>query len=87
MEASLVTLRDYMNEMFPGCVFGSYVPPSNYLSEEGRAALSNALPDLKVISGLYSNAEDDIGAYVQDFGIAEDDMTVIVAKVKKQGVQ
>lgn len=72
MEASLVTLRDYMNEMFPGCVFGSYVPPSNYLSEEGRAALSNALPDLKVISGLYSNAEDDIGAYVQDFGIAED---------------
>ena len=77
MEKSLRSLKDYSEELFPGCIFYSYVPPSNYLSQQGRDALRNALPDLKVISGLYydSAQEGEGRAYVQDFETAEDGIT------------
>ncbi|MGN0144993.1 MAG: DUF2194 domain-containing protein, partial [Clostridium sp.] len=74
MEKSLITLNDQAEELFPECEFMSYVPPSNYLSPEGRSALREALPNLRVISGIYSASSlyEDSASYVQDFKIAED---------------
>ena len=72
MEASLRTLVDITAQMFPTVTLCSYVPPSNYLSEEGRRAVVQALPDLEVISGIYTNEDEQGDVYVQDFTIAED---------------
>ena len=72
MTASLQTLREITAQLFPAVTLRSYVPPSNYLSEEGRRAVVEALPDLEVISGIYTNEEEDGEVYVQDFTVAED---------------
>ena len=50
MEESLKELLQITEELFPSVTYYTYVPPSNYLSEEGREAVKNTLPDLKVIS-------------------------------------
>ena len=72
MQASLEMLQSISADLFPGLSFTSYVPPSNYLSPEGRTAVTGALEDLKVISGLYT-AEGGTGkVYVQDFTVEED---------------
>ncbi|HIY25611.1 MAG TPA: DUF2194 domain-containing protein [Candidatus Acutalibacter pullistercoris] len=52
--------------------FYTYVRPSNYLSEEGRQAVAEALPDLQVISGVYTKEGEEGSVYVQDFSVAED---------------
>lgn len=72
MAASLQTLRGITAQLFPAVTLRSYVPPSNYLSEEGRRAVIQALPDLEVISGIYTNEEEEGEVYVQDFTVAED---------------
>lgn len=74
MEASMHMLVDITKELFPQVTFKSYVPPSNYLSAEGRQAVVSALPDLEVISGIYSAEDADGGKAVclQDFRIEED---------------
>lgn len=72
MAASIRRLAEITKEMFPGVSLTSYVPPSNYLSAEGRAAVAEALPDLKVISGVYTSEGSEGDVYVQSFGIAED---------------
>ncbi|MDO5517225.1 MAG: DUF2194 domain-containing protein, partial [Clostridium sp.] len=70
MEASIRELYNYAKDMFPNSKFTSYVPPSNYLSESGRKALKNVLPDLKVISGVYNGPNKK--EYIQDFDKADD---------------
>lgn len=72
MAASLTELREIAGELFPGVKFYTYVPPSNYLSQEGRAAVKEALPDLQVISGVYTMEGEDGSVYVQDYTVAED---------------
>lgn len=72
MEESLKELLQITEELFPSVTYYTYVPPSNYLSEEGREAVKNTLPDLKVISGTYTNEGESGDVYVQDFEIAED---------------
>lgn len=73
MEKSLVALHDHAEELFHVVDFETYVPPSNYLSPEGRKALRNALPDLRIISGLYKkDNEEDKAVYVQEFEVADD---------------
>lgn len=72
MEASIRELLKISRSLFPGSKFYSYVPPSNYLSEEGREALAKILPDLKIISGIYSKTEEEGNPYVQKFEIAKD---------------
>lgn len=72
MEASLIKFKEIAQDLFPGVRFHTYVPPSNYLSEEGRQAVRNIFPEVEVISGVYS-AEDGDGAVCQQkFEIAED---------------
>ena len=71
MEESIKELLDFINGVFPNYKLGSYIPPSNILSEEGRAALVSGNKDLRVISSLYiGGLEGD--EYVQEFEIAPD---------------
>lgn len=64
-------VHEYARSVFPQYDFTSYVPPSNILSPEGRKTLLKALPQLKVISSVYSN--NDYGdAYEQEFEISKD---------------
>lgn len=72
MEASIEELTSIAGTLFPGICFRTYVPPSNYLSKEGRAAVKQAIPDLKTISGIYTDEGEDGEVYVQDFCMAED---------------
>ena len=72
MRTSLQTLRNITAQLFPAVTLRSYVPPSNYLSAEGRRAVVQALPDLGVISGIYTDEAEDGAVYVQDFTVAED---------------
>ena len=72
MTASLQRLGEITAELFPGVALRCYVPPSNYLSAEGRRAVAAALPDLSVISGIYTNEEEEGEVYVQDFSLAAD---------------
>jgi hypothetical protein len=69
MVEAIKTLDEYAKKLFPKANFTVYVPPSNYLSPEGREAIVKAASDLKVVSGVY---EADGNEYQQDFGIAED---------------
>ncbi len=72
MAASLEKLRQITEELFPGVNLYTYVPPSNYLSQEGRQAVVEALPDLQVISGVYTMEGEEGSVYVQDYTVAED---------------
>lgn len=72
MAASLSELRGIAEELFPGVKLYTYVPPSNYLSAEGRQAVKEALPDLQVISGVYTMEGEEGAVYVQDYVVAED---------------
>lgn len=72
MAASLKELRKIAERLFPGVWFYTYVPPSNYLSAEGRRAVKEALPDLQVLSGVYTKEGEEGSVYVQDFCVAED---------------
>jgi hypothetical protein len=69
MIEAIEALDKYAKETFPNTDFTVYVPPSNYLSPEGRDALVKSNIDLSVISGVY---EADHKEYQQDFEIAED---------------
>jgi len=72
MKASLDKLEEIADELFPSVSFETYVPPSNYLSKEGREAVKLAFSNLKGISGVYT-AEGEVGeVYVQDFVLNED---------------
>lgn len=72
MVAAIRKLSEIAREMFPGVRLQVYVPPSNYLSQMGRRAVKEALPSLKIVSGVYTS-EGEIGAvYVQRFEMAED---------------
>ncbi len=46
--------------------FSTYVPPSNYLSDQGRQTIRETIPQIKVISGLYLR-EEGVNALVQEF--------------------
>ena len=71
MEESLKELQDFINSILRNYTMKSYVPPSNILSDEGRAAVISAVGDLEVIASVYlQNDEGD--AYVQEFEVASD---------------
>ena len=72
MKASLIKFREISDSLFPGVKLYTYVPPSNYLSQEGRQAVKEALPDLQVLSGVYTMEGEEGSVYVQDFSVAED---------------
>ena len=72
MEASLTEMLSISNKLFPDVKLYTYVPPSNYMGATGRAAVKAALPDLQVISGVYTAEGEEGSVYVQDYEVAED---------------
>ena len=59
----------FIGLMYPEITPTIYVPPSNILSPEGRAFLLENYPQVKLISGLYS---EDPFTYTQEFEISDD---------------
>jgi hypothetical protein len=79
MRQSLTELARYGKKMIPNANFLTYVPPSNYLSAEGCAALLAAVPGIRVISGLYLQ-ETGVEALTQEF-CEEEDGTISVPRI------
>ena len=71
MVESIKELERFTNNVFSQYSFKAYVPPSNILSPEGRKAIIEANPDLKVISSIYLPSKEG-DAYAQEFSIADD---------------
>ena len=69
MEKAVSYTSNYMTNAFHVKIT-SYVPPSNELSPEGRDVIAVALPDLKIISGVFDSDRSD--AYTEKFEIAKD---------------
>ena len=79
MEGAVKELVRYGHSFLPDAVFTSYVPPSNYLSDEGQAVLVKTVPTLEAVSGVYL-PELGINARVQEFR-EEADGTVSVPRI------
>ena len=69
MDRAVTELISFGTEMFPGTTMSVYVPPSNVLSEEGRALLASKYPQIRTIASNYFPGEF---AYVQEFEVADD---------------
>ncbi|MBC7332877.1 MAG: DUF2194 domain-containing protein [Actinobacteria bacterium] len=71
MRASIKELISYIHSIFNNYTLRAYVPPSNILSPEGRAAVIEANPDLEIIASVYlPNLEGDV--YSQEFEVSGD---------------
>lgn len=66
MEESLRELRNYITSVYPNYIFRSYVPPSDILSPEGKQAVENVFPEVKVFASLFDGPADK-KAYYQEF--------------------
>lgn len=71
IKAAWKELRNFSEGLFPENDFCVYVPPSNILSEEGRAALLEADSQIKVIASIFTKDEEEV-AYQQEFRVEED---------------
>jgi hypothetical protein len=79
MRQGIAELVRYGKKMVPNANFSTYVPPSNYLSDEGRTALRKAAPGIRVISGLYLH-ETGVEALTQEF-CEDEDGTISVPRI------
>lgn len=66
MEEALRELRRYIKSVYPDYALQSYVPPSDILSPEGKQAVENVFPEVKVFSSLFDGPADK-RAYYQEF--------------------
>lgn len=71
IELSIFEAFSFTRDIFPEYEIKTYVPPSNVLCEEARTLLPQLLPDLKVISSVYLEAQAGL-AYKQEFKEAPD---------------
>ena len=71
MYDSVRELIDFSTGIFPSAELSVYVPPSDVLSDEGRAILGGGIPEIKAIASIYFEGPD---AYAQEFTVAEDGM-------------
>jgi len=69
MKRAFDEMLSFIDELYPGVEPTVYVPPSNILSQDGRAFLAKNYPQIKAISGLYN---EDPFTYTQEFEIAKD---------------
>lgn len=75
MRLATAELLRYGQSILPYASFTTYVPPSNYLSQEGQQAVLDAAPDVTTISGLFL-PEDGVDALVQEFEETENTISV-----------
>lgn len=69
MKESLLELKDFSQRLYKNQIFQVYVPPSNILSEQGRQAIKEALPEVRVLASTFFPGDC---AYEQEFEVAED---------------
>jgi len=67
MEEGLRLLRRALLDMFGEVHIFSYVPPSNIVSREGRIAVRNIFPEVRIFAGVYTGDEEP-GLLLQEFG-------------------
>ncbi|MCR5426750.1 MAG: DUF2194 domain-containing protein [Lachnospiraceae bacterium] len=75
MEGSLKELSRFSHDVFPDAEFAVYVPPSNIISDTGRKAIKEAVPEIRAIASFYMTHVNRHGQdieYEQEFGVAED---------------
>lgn len=70
MNSAVSELRRFGTSLFPKQTLAVYVPPSNILSENGKQALVDNIPELRVIASTYTGS-DEVDACVQEFEIEE----------------
>lgn len=73
MRDALTELQGFCKELFPDEEFHVYVPPSNIISEEGRALLAQDFPEIRAIASLYLPDDNDV-SYAQEFSVTDDGM-------------
>lgn len=66
MVASLKELRRYIEAAYPDYAMHTYVPPSDILSPEGRAAVLEVFPEVQIFSSLYDGPAE-ARAYIQNY--------------------
>jgi len=66
MADGLKELERYASKFLTGTSFKTYVPPSNYLSDDGKTTLLETLPQVRTVSGLYF-PETGVDALIQEF--------------------
>lgn len=71
MEKALTEVKRYINNMYPDYTLHAYVPPSNILSPEGKAAIRKVFPSVNIFCSLYNGAYED-RCFYQDFGVNKD---------------
>lgn len=71
MSKGLWELERFCAQLYPSAVFSLYVPPSNIMSQEGRALIGSLYPRVRTVSGIYLPDNTDL-PYVQEFGVAGD---------------
>lgn len=71
MRDSIQELTNFSTGLFPSSTLQVYVPPSNVISDEGRAILTNDFEDIRVIASSYLPGGD---VYAQEFDVEESGM-------------
>lgn len=79
MAASLTELTRYASKFLTNTAYQTYVPPSNYLSDVGKATLLATLPNIRTVSGVYF-PEADTNSLVQEF-CEEEDGSISVPRI------
>lgn len=71
MHSAFQTLIELCDEIFPNVELSVYVPPSNLLTEEGRAMLMKEFPHIRTYSGIYFPDEELDFSLIQEFEVDE----------------
>lgn len=71
MEKGLGILRESLESIYGDITVYTYVSPSNIISKEGKQAVKNVFPEIKVFAGLYTGTPEK-GVLYQEFGKDED---------------
>ncbi|BEU87565.1 DUF2194 domain-containing protein [Selenomonas sp. TAMA-11512] len=66
MEEAMRELRSYVKSVYPDYEFRFYVPPSNIMSPEGKAAIRKVFPEVIAFGSLFDGPANE-RAYYQDF--------------------
>lgn len=70
IKEAMSELNSFSQKVFPKELFQVYVPPSNIMSEEGKKALLEACPGIKVLASTYMT--DGVGVvYEQEFEVED----------------
>ncbi|KDR93798.1 hypothetical protein SAMN02745945_00993 [Peptoclostridium litorale DSM 5388] len=68
MEEGLLKLKESLEAMYGRDInIYTYVPPSNIISKDGKDAVKNVFPEIKVFAGLYTGMPEN-GMLYQEFG-------------------